>query len=220
MFAEVDVRVAALPVRNGISGLEGWNVWERTGLPCESVRRVNEHDRTGERHWRRVSGRKDRDVQLLPDCQRFVRIDRFNGLEERRPFRECRKIRDDAVDDVGRGGDGRGCVYDAIGGVRVVCHGGGHSYWCWGEHCLCSLVLEYISMKRDKHDGRMIKLEAARHVIFWPRNCRLSQGNSKRRQTVHGMSVFMQCCSSGTSHHRQSSTEFVVRNLVQNLNRD
>lgn len=59
----------------------------------------------------------------MPDRER-PRRDRLDGFEERRPFRERRKVRDDTKDDVGRGGDGDRGVNGAVSGVRVVCHGG------------------------------------------------------------------------------------------------
>lgn len=130
MFPEVDVGVAALPKTRKELVYE--KVERGKDVPCESVWRINEDDRTGKGHRRRVSGREDRDVHLLSYSEGYVRRDGFNRLEERRPFRECREIRDDAVNHVGRCGDGGGGVDDAVGGMGVVCH---CDVGCWRTRC-------------------------------------------------------------------------------------
>lgn len=56
--------------------------------------------------------------------ERCVGCDRFDGLEEGRPFGKRREIRDNLEDHLGRSGDSDRGMYNTVGGVGVVCHGG------------------------------------------------------------------------------------------------
>lgn len=103
MFPEVEVRDAA--------------------DPCESCRRRNEDKCGAKGHGRCVARWLDRDVHLLSDGKGLAGVCGLDRLQKRRPFSEGREVGDDAVDDFGRGIDGRRGVYDTVGGMRVVCHG-------------------------------------------------------------------------------------------------